>query len=139
MSTKKLSLERPRVVCHVDASSAAAAVLKEAGAYCRQPDAELLLVWVLEPSALHATMPFSMAEAGVWGLSGAAAVALGLVRREGIPARVVVRIGDRDTVLEEERRAAGAERVFTRADVPSGGRALSLRPSRSTRLEPKFA
>ena len=139
MSTNELSLERPRVVCHVDASSTAAAVVKEAGAYCRQRDAELVLVWVLEPSSLHPAMPFSTGEAGTWGFSGVAAVALEHVRREGIRARVVVRIGDRDTVLEEERRAAGAERVFTRADLRSGGRAVSLRPSRSTRLEPKAA
>ena len=139
MSTDELSLERPRVVCHVDASSTAAAVVKEACACCRRRDAELVLVWVLEPSSLHPTMSFPIGEAGIWGFSGAAALARELIRREGIPARVVVGIGDRDTVLEEERRAAGAERVFTRADVPTGGRAVSIRPSRSTRLEPKAA
>ena len=139
MSTIEISLERPRVVCHVDASSTAAAIVKEAGAYCRQRDAELVLVWVLEPSSLHPTMPLSVPEAGVWGFSGAAGVALELARAEGVDARVVVRIGDRDTVLEEERRAAGAERVFTRTDVTAGQRAVSLRPSRSTKLEPKAA
>lgn len=139
MSTNELSLERPRVVCHVNPSSTAAAVVKEAGAYCRQHYAELVLVWVLEPSSLHPAMPLSVGEAGVWGFSGAAAVALELARAEGVDARAVVRIGDRETVLEEERRAAGAERVFTRADVSSGGRAVTLRPSRNTRLEPKAA
>ena len=138
MLIDELPLERPRVVCHVDASSTAAAVVNEAAAYCRHHEAELVLVWVLEPSSLHSTMSFPTGAAGIWGFSGAAALALELVRREGIPARAVVRIGDRDTVLEEERRAAGAERVFTPSDVPCG-RAVSLRPSRSTKLEPKAA
>lgn len=128
MSTNELSLERPRVVCQVDASSTAAAVVEEAGAYCRQRDAELVLVWVLEPSSFRPTMPLSVAEAGIWGLVGAVAVALELVRREGIPARAVVRIGDPDRVLEEERRAAGAERVFARATSrPAGGPSPSAR------------
>ena len=37
----------------------------------------------------------------------------GLARKEGVAARAVVRIGDADTLLDEERRAPGAERVFT--------------------------
>ena len=121
-------------------SSTAAAVVKEAGPTAVSDDAELLVVWVLEPSSLHATMPFSVAEAGESGASpGPPRPRSGSFAKGRHPARVVVRIGDRGRVLEEERRAAGAERVFTRADVPSGGRALSLGPSRSTRLEPKAA
>ena len=91
MSTKKLSVEQRRVVCQVDASSTAAAVVKEAGAYCRQHDAELVLVWVLEPSSFHPAMPFPAGATGIWGVAGAAAVALELARREGITARTVVR------------------------------------------------
>ena len=139
MSTTNLSLERPRVVCHVDASSTAAAVVKAAGSYCRQRDAELLVVWVLAPSSFTTPLPLSAGGTGIWGLTGAAAAALELARREGITARAVVRIGDPGRVLEEERRAVGAERVFTRADVPSGGRAVSVGPRRSTRLEPRAA
>ena len=135
MSTKNLSLERPRVVCHVDASSTAAAVVKAAGSYCRQRDAELLVVWVLEPSSFHPTpLPLSAGGTGIWGLSGAAAAALELAQREGITARAVVRIGDPGRVLEEERRAAGAEPVFTRADV-GVERAAVVGPIRTVRLE----
>ncbi len=95
MSTTNLSLERPRVVCHVDASSTATAVVKAAGSYCRKRDAELLVVWVLEPSSFHPTpLPLSAGGTGIWGLSGAAAAALELARSEGITARAVVRIGD---------------------------------------------
>ena len=117
MSTTKLSLERPCVVCHVDASSTAAAVVSAAGSYCRQRNAELVAVWVLETSSFRQIAPSSAGGTGTWGLSGAAAAALELARREGVTARAVVRIGDLGSVLEEERRAVGAERVFTRADV----------------------
>lgn len=136
MSTMKLSLERPRVVCHVDASSTAAAVMKAAGAYCRRRNAELIVVRVLEPSSFHPSpLPVSAGGTGIWGISGAAAAALELARREGITARAVVRFGDPGRVLEEERRTVGAERVFTRADVGVEPAAVSLDPSRTARLE----
>ena len=138
MSTTKLSLERPRVVCHVDASSAAAAIVKAAGSYCRERDAELIVVWVLEPSSFRRTFPGSAGEMGIWGLSGVAAVALELARKERIAARVVVRIGDAGRVLDEERRAAGAERVFTAADVPVEA-AVHRRRSQPARLESNAA
>lgn len=138
MSTTTLSLERPRVVCHVDASSAAAAIVKAAGSYCRERDAELVVVWVLEPSSFRPTLPGSTGETGIWGLSGAAAVALELARKERIAARVVVRIGDAESVLEEERRATGAERVFTAADVPVEA-AVHRRRSQPARLESNAA
>ena len=118
MSTTKQPFERPRVVCHVDASSTATAVVRAAGSYCRQRDAELVVVWVLEPSSFQPTLPGSAGGMGIWGLAGAAAVALELAHREGVAARALVRIGDAESVLDEERRAAGAERVFTAADVP---------------------
>ena len=117
MSTTKQPFERRRVICHVDASSTAAAVVRAAGSYCRERDAELVVVWVLEPSSFHATLPGSAGGPGIWGLAGAAAGALELARREGVAARAVVRIGDAERVLEDERRATRAERVFTRADV----------------------
>jgi hypothetical protein len=134
MSTTKLSIERPRVVCLVDASSTAAAIVKAASSYCRQRDAELVVVWVLEPSSFRPTLPCSAAEAGIWGLSGAVAVALELARQEGIAARAVVRIGDAGSVLDEERRAVGVERVFTRADVAVAP-PVYLRRSQAAMLE----
>jgi universal stress protein family protein len=131
MSTTK-SFERPRVVCHVDASSTAAAVVRAAGSYCRERDAELVVVWVLEPSSFQPTLPGSAGGMGIWGLAGAAAVALELAHREGVAARALVRIGDAARVLEDERRAVGAERAFTRADVAldtavCGGRSQAAR------------
>jgi hypothetical protein len=130
MSITKRSVERPRVVCHVDGSSTAAAVVSAAGSYCRQRGAELVAVWVLEPSSLRQTPPCSTGGTGIWGLSGAAAVALGRARKQGVPTRAVVRIGDPGRVLDEERRAVGAERVFTRADVAAEATADHRGPSR---------
>jgi hypothetical protein len=134
MSTAKLSLERPRIVCRADASSTAAANLKAAGSYCRRRDAELVVVWVLEPSTLRPTLPCSAGGTGIWGLSGASAVALDLVREQGVAARMVVRIGDAGRVLDEERQLVGAERVFTAADVPVEP-AVHLHRSRRATLE----
>ena len=133
MSSTKLSLERPRVICHVDASSKAAAVVKAAGSYCRERHAELVVVRVLEPSSYGPSLPFPDGGTGTWGLLGAAAAALELAHEEGVTVRAVVRIGDAGRVLEEERRAVGAERVFTGADVASVGRAVVRRTSREPR------
>ena len=130
MPITKLSLERPRVVCHADASTTAAAIVEAAGSYCRQRDAELIVVWVLEPSSFGPSLSFSACEAGIWGLLGAVATALELGRRQGITARAVVRFGDPGHVLEEERRAARAERVFTRADVLEPAVHLRSTPAR---------
>ena len=116
MSTTKHSLERPRVVCQADASTTAAVVVRAASSYCRRRNAELVIVWVLEPSSLRPTAPYSAIGTGTWGLAGAVALALGLARKEGIAARAVVRIGDAGKLLDEERRALGAEQVFTRTD-----------------------
>ena len=131
MSTSKLSLERPRVVCHVDASSMAATIVKVAGAYCRQREAELVLVWVIEPSSFGPALPHAASTPGIWGVSGAVAAALALARVEGLAARACVRIGEPRIVLDEERRALGAERVFTRADAASSGRHVSLHRRRA--------
>ena len=131
MSTAKHSRERPRVMCHVDASSMAATIVSVAGAYCRQRDAELVLVWVIEPSSFGPDRPHPSSGAGIWGLSGAVAAALELARDEGVAARAVVRIGEPRVVLDEERRALGADRLFTRADAASSGRAVSLHPRRA--------
>jgi hypothetical protein len=128
MSNAKLARERPRVVCLVDASSTAAAIVKAAASYCRRRDAELVLVWVLEPSSFRPTLPCSAGGTGIWGVSGAAAVARDLARKEGVVARLVVRIGDAGRVRDEERRSPGAERVFTAADLAWGSGA----PLRST-------
>jgi nucleotide-binding universal stress UspA family protein len=117
MSTTKPSLQRPCVVCHVDATATAAPIVEAAATYCRQRDAELIVVWALDPSSFRPSLPPPAGDAGIWGLPGAVAVAVELARRHGITAQAVVRFGDADRVLEEERRAARAERVFTRADV----------------------
>ena len=134
MSITQLSFERPRVVCQVGASSTAAAVVRAAGSYCRERDAELVVVWVLEPSSFQPTLSGPAEGLGIWGLAGAAAVALELARREGVAARAVVRIGDAERVLEDERRATRAERAFTRADVAVEP-AVRSGPSEAARLE----
>jgi hypothetical protein len=138
MSTTRLSLQRPCVVCHVDASSTSAKLLNAAGAYCRKRDAELLLVWVIEPSSFGPAVPYPASGTGIWGLSGAVGAALEHARGHGLAASVVVRIGDPRIVLEDVRRGAGAERVFTRTDAASSGRAVSVHP-RSARLESEAA
>jgi hypothetical protein len=89
---------------------------------------------VLEPSSFQPTLPSSAGGTGIWGLAGAAAVALDLARKEGVVARVVVRIGDARRILDEETRATGAERVLTAADVPVEP-AAHRRRSRAARLE----
>jgi hypothetical protein len=133
MSNVEPTFGPPRVVCHVDASSAAAATVKAAASYCRRRNAELVLVWVLEPSSVGPILPSAAGGTGIWGLAGAAAVALDLARKEGVVARVVVRIGDAGRILDEERRATRAERVFTAVDVPA--EPAVLRRNRPAQLE----
>ena len=98
------------------------------------PETHVDGVWVLEPSSFTPTLRCSAGETGIWGLSGAAAVASELARTEDITTRAVVRVGDVETVLEEERQAVAAERVFTRADVAVGA-GVYLGRSRAARLE----
>jgi Tfp pilus assembly protein PilW len=106
----------PIVVCELDASTAASATLAYASAYCKAHSAELVVVRVVDPTSLR---PSSAGGGpGIWGLLGAMALLREAVRSHGVDARVVVRIGERGRVLEEERLRLGAGRVITTTDVP---------------------
>ena len=118
MTTAPLSDSTPCVVCELDPSSASA-TLEYAGSYCRQRGAELVVVCVLQPESFRSTLPDGGGAPGTWGLIGAVAPALEAARRQGVAARVVIRTGERARALEDERRANGAERVITSADVPA--------------------
>jgi hypothetical protein len=118
MTAAPLSLSTPTVVCELGASSTDA-TLEYASSYCKERGARLVVVRVVEPESL---LPSSRRDAGsspgTFGLLGAAALVREAVHRHGLEARVVVRFGERGSVLEEERLAASAERVITAADVP---------------------
>jgi hypothetical protein len=77
-----------------------------------------VIVRVVEPQSIQAAPDAGGGGTGTWGLLGALALAREAVRRRGVDAEVVVRIGERGRVLEEERRAVAAERLITAADVP---------------------
>ena len=119
MTAAHLSQPAPRVVCELSPSSGAEATLEYASSYCRARGAELVVVWVLEPETLGSRLPIGGGAPGTWGLIGAVALVHDAIRSQNIVARVVVRIGERGRVLEEERRALGAERVITASDVPA--------------------
>jgi hypothetical protein len=72
----------------------------------------------VDPDLFGTTRPGETGAIGTWGPVSAPELALRLVRGTGVAARAVVRIGERNRVLEEERRALGAERVFAASDVP---------------------
>lgn len=103
------------VLCELSASSAAEATLEYAYSYCKARDYELVVLRVVDPELLPSAPGGGP---GTFGLLGAMALALDAVRRHDPNARVVVRVGERGRVLEEERCRLGAERVITPADVP---------------------
>lgn len=106
----------PIVLCELDGSRAAEETLAYAISYCDAQGAELVVVRVVDPTLLTVATPGS--GPGTWGLLGASALLREAVRSRGFDARVVVRVGERGRMLEEERRRHGAERVITAADVP---------------------
>ncbi len=147
--------EKPRVVAELNASAGAAEIVRTAISYCHEHDAELVIVWVVDPDRFGTTRPGGTGAIGTWAPVSAPELALRLVRGTGVAARAVVRFGERSRVLEEERRALGAERVFTAADVavvrcpvcdarydPRGVHfcpSLHLRPAEIPRTEPRAA
>jgi len=118
MSVTHRSTEKPRIVCEMNASAGADAILQAATSYCRERNAELVVVWVLDPVLFQSSVPGVTGAPGVWGLVGARSRMLELARSEGIVASTVFRTGERSRVLEEERKACGAEKIFTSSDVP---------------------
>jgi hypothetical protein len=116
MTAARLSHSSTTVVCALDGSGAAEETLAYAISYCDAHGAELVVVRVVDPSSLVEAQTGS--GPGIWGLLGAAAALSEAVRSQGVKARVVVRVGERGRVLEEERLRLGAERVITATDRP---------------------
>lgn len=118
MTAPHRSTEKPRIVCEMNASAGAEALLQGAISHCRERNAELVVVWVLDPVLFQSPFPGVTGAPGTWGFVGARSRTLELARSEGIVASTVFRTGERSRVLEEEREAFGAEKIFTSSDVP---------------------
>ena len=118
MTAPHRSTEKPTIVCEMNASAVAEVLLQAAISYCRERDAELVVVWVLDPVSFRSPFPGVTGAPGTWGLVGARSRMLELARSEGIVANTVFRTGERSRVLEEERQAFRAERIFTTSDAP---------------------
>lgn len=117
MATHVLT-EKPRILCEMNASAGAEALLPAAISYCREHNAELVVVWVLDPVQFQSPFPGATGGLGTWGLVGARSRMLELARSEGIVASTVFRTGERSRLLEQERQAFQAEKIFTLSDVP---------------------
>jgi hypothetical protein len=100
-----------RIVCELDASSRAQLVLDEAIARCQETEAELFVVWILEPRMLDTPYPGSCGAVGGWGLPHVLHAAIERARGEGIAATSAVRIGKREIVLRAERSVEGTLEV----------------------------
>jgi hypothetical protein len=103
---------RPRIVCELNASARADEVLAEAIERCRCEDAELLVVWVLEPRVFNSPFPGSGGAAGAWGLPHVLHAAIERAREVGVNATSAVRIGHREVVLRSEANAHDAIAVY---------------------------
>jgi nucleotide-binding universal stress UspA family protein len=116
MSAHPNTAGKERIVCGMSASSGSARILEAAVAYCRESDAELVVVWVVSRVELLSAAGTAMP--GTWGLVGAHGLLLERLRDAHVVVGTSFRVGDPRVVLEEEQRAFGADRVFTAADVP---------------------
>jgi hypothetical protein len=123
------SADRPCVVCELDASSRAEEALQDAIAHCQEHDAELVLIWVLEPRVFDSPFPGSAGAVGAWGLPHVLHAAVDRARAQGITASSAVRIGNHDVVLRQAGEALDAV-VTYRVD---GSRSAKRQPTRPTR------
>jgi hypothetical protein len=110
--TNRTQAHRRRVVCELDASVVAAGLLDDALARCEEHDADLVVVWVLEPRLFASPYPGSPGAAGTFGLPHVLHRAVERAKERGIPATSVVRIGEREVVLRAEAAVAGTTEVF---------------------------
>ncbi len=106
---------KPKVICEVDISAASDATIEAALTYCRRRGAEVLFLWVLEPRIFSSPFPGSAGATGTWGLPWTLRRAVERAREQGVAASSIVRVGQRERVLEAERETAGAEAVFPAA------------------------
>lgn len=118
MSERTRTSGKLRIVCEMNPSSASMAVVEAAISHCRERDAELVVVWVVDPITFRSQVPAASAVAGTWGLVGAHGLMLHRLREEGIVVGSSFGIGNASRVLEEERDRFGADEIFTAADVP---------------------
>lgn len=112
------SSSKRRIVCEMNASSASMPVVEAAIAHCREQDAELVVVFVVDPITFRSQAPAAAATAGTWGLVGARGMMLDRLREDGVVVGSTFRVGSADRVLEEERDRFGADEIFTAADIP---------------------
>jgi hypothetical protein len=117
MTVRQQPKTKARIVCGLNGSSSGDALLRAAIAHCREHDLELVVVWIVDPAAFQTAIA-PAGGLGSWSLVGAWSGTLELARREGLVASTVFRFGEPNRVLEEEREAFGAEKVFTVSDVP---------------------
>jgi hypothetical protein len=132
VDTNERPTRKTRVIAEMNAAAGASEIVRTALAYCQEHDAELVVVWVVDPALLRSPYSRGTGAVGTWGLVGPLGSALGLVRGQGVRARAVVRVGERSRVLEEERAALGPAKVFTFADVP-----VPRCPACGARLDPR--
>jgi hypothetical protein len=138
MSTLRQTRTRPRIVCALTPSSASDTLLRAALAHCREHDFQLVVVWIIDPTAFGSPNAVTGGP-GAWSPVGAWSDTLERARDEGLVAGTLFRFGEPTLVLEEERKALGAEMVFTAADIPiqrcrlcgwrDDGRAIHLCPA----------
>jgi hypothetical protein len=123
MTTEALqsaATNKPRVVCKLDASTKADELLGDALSLCEEQDAQLVVVWVLEPRLFSSPFPGSAGAVGTFGLPGVLHAAIERARERGITATSMVRIGDREVVLRREAEAVAAIAVFDANGEKSG-------------------
>ena len=100
---------RPSIVCELGASTRSEELVRIAIAECEELDAELHVVWVLEP--FGSPFPGSAGAIGTFGLPGVLRTAIERARERGIPATSAVRIGEREVVLRHEAEATRMQTV----------------------------
>ena len=90
-----------RIVCELDPSIRAEERILDALAACEEHDAELYVVWVLEPGRYSSTIGARAGGAGCFGLPAILGTAVELAAERGIRATSAVRFGQRDVLLRQ--------------------------------------
>ena len=118
MRITRPSRKAPTVICELSGSPAVqAATLAHARSHCAAHGAKLVILLLIEPASLVPPSVAGGGGLGTFGLIGVSAFVSDRVRRHDAEADLVIRIGERGRVLEDEVTRLGAERVITAADV----------------------